>query len=105
VVSTGRRPTLERRPPPLPTRDADGQAITATHVLVAQYDTALADPSDRCLQHCLVKADAARHENELRRVWKVVNNHSERLAAIKPWVTLVASVGAAVIAAIAGRLV
>lgn len=105
-MSTGRRPTLDRRPPPpLPTRDENGQPITATHVLVERYGPDLACASDRCLQHIAVKGDIARHDTELRRLWRVANDNREKLAALRPWVTLVASIGAAVAATLIGRLV
>lgn len=93
-------PTLGRKPPPpLPVRDANGQPITQTNLLVAAYDPELLDSSDRCLQHMAVKGDVARHDREIRAIHVVLGAHSEKLAAIKPWIGLLATfIGGALVA-------
>jgi len=61
------------------------------------------DSADRCLQHGAVKGDVARHEKVLRSFDYRLRRLEEWRAAAKPWITLAASIGAAVAAALLGR--
>uniref|UniRef100_A0A6M3XUV2 Uncharacterized protein n=1 Tax=viral metagenome TaxID=1070528 RepID=A0A6M3XUV2_9ZZZZ len=86
-------------PPPLP-RDTSCQRIAE---FTERVDPRLIDSADRCLQHALVKGDIARHETALRAHDCRLRKIEEWKAAAKPWITLAASIGAAVAAALLGR--
>lgn len=87
-------------PPPLPRADT-GRARIADYT--ERVDPRLVDSADRCLQHLAVKGDVARHEAALRSQDYRIRKLEEWKAATRPWITLAASIGAAVAAAMIGR--